>query len=359
MYRRVAPHPFIGEAEDLLPILNRFLYIVYGQYWFYVNNCWCHSFHRVGPPAGISAYLLNVVDSHQHHYQTISLPVAVYRTHKLLKFYQNIINNYLEVLKTPLNIRSLYEPVQPGPKHPADGVTYQEMLPDARLQDYIYCYWQLQTRYPLTMPFHYRVIADGCMDVYFELKEPDKSYVMGFANSFVEFELARTFNYVGVRFFPSMFPQLYKISAAELSNRAICLDNVLPDVAKFLEDSFSNTLSPADLKVLLDGHFLQHISNTVIDADNRLYESIHLILQQGGTVSIEKELPQGISVRQLRRLFEFYIGDTPKEFSRVVRFQKTLQAPEDYLNLGYYDQAHFIKEFRNLYGLTPGKALLK
>ena len=260
--------------------------------------------------------------------------------------------------RTP-NIRSLYLPVQPGSEHPAEGVVYQEILPDARLQDYIYCYWQLKTRYPLTSPFHYRVIADGCMDVYFELEEPDKSYVMGFTNSFVEFELAKTFNYVGVRFFPSMFPQLYKINAAELSNRAVCLENVLPVEAKFLADSFSADLSPTDLKGLLDEHFLRHVSSIIIDADSRLYESIELILQNGGTMSVEKELPQGISVRQLRRLFEFYIGDTPKEFSRVVRFQKTLQAPEDYLNSGYYDQAHFIKEFKNLYGLTPGKALLK
>lgn len=260
--------------------------------------------------------------------------------------------------RTP-NIRSLYLPVQPGFKHPAEGVMYQEFLPDPRLQAYIYCYWQLHTKHPLTAPFHYRVIADGCMDVYFELQEPDKSYVMGFANSFVEFELAPSFNYVGIRFFPGMFPQLYKINAAELSNRAVSLEEVLPGLAKFLADAFSGTLSPASLKALLDEHFLHHLSNTVIEADNRLYESIHLILENGGTVSVEKELPQGISIRQLRRLFEFYIGDTPKEFSRVVRFQKTLQAPEDYLNMGYYDQAHFIKEFKNLYGLTPGKALLK
>jgi hypothetical protein len=279
--------------------------------------------------------------------------------HKLVKFYQNIINNYLEVLKTTPDIRALYLPVQPGFKHPAEGVTYREMLPDPGLQRYIYCYWQLHTKHPLTDPFHYRVIADGCMDVYFELEQPDKSYVMGFSNYFVEFELARTFNYAGVRFFPSMFPQLYKISAAELSNQAGPLEDVLPAVAKFLKDSFSDDLSPANLKALLDEHFLRHVSNITIEADNRLYESMHLILQHGGTVSIEKELPRGISIRQLRRLFEFYIGDTPKEFSRIVRFQKTLQAPEDYLNSGYYDQAHFIKEFRNLYGLTPGKALLK
>nr|WP_216647389.1 helix-turn-helix domain-containing protein [Chitinophaga sp. SYP-B3965] len=224
------------------------------------------------------------------------------------------------------------------------------------MQDYIYCYWQLKTRYPLTEPFHYRVVADGCMDIYFELAQPERSYVMGFSNSFVEYALAPSFNYVGVRFFPSMFPQLYKINAAELSNQALMLDEVVPALAGFLSGAFAEgDFSPA----MLDAHFLRHISQTTFDADNRLYESVSLILAQAGTVSVEKDLPQGIGVRQLRRLFEFYIGDTPKEFSRIVRFQKTLQSPKHYLDAGYYDQAHFIKEFKSLYGLTPGKVFPK
>lgn len=257
------------------------------------------------------------------------------------------------------NLRSLYLPVQPAVKQPAEGVEYHEFLPDTRLQDYIYCYWQLKTKYPLTEAFHYRVVADGCMDIFFELGNPQNSFVMGFSNSYTEFPLEQTFNYVGIRFLPSMFPQLYRINAAELSNQSVGLDMVVPVTAQFLSSAMQEGFSMPRIKAILDAHFSAIISSTAIDVDNRLYESIDLILQNSGAISIEKDLPQGISVRQLRRLFEFYIGDTPKEFSKVVRFQKILRDPGNYLNAGYYDQAHFIKEFKTLYGLTPGKVFKK
>ena len=71
----------------------------------------------------------------------------------------------------------------------------------------------------------------------------------------------------------------------------------------------------------------------------------------------------GISRRRLQRLFKFYIGDSPKTFSQVVRFQQILSAKRSlerlkkekiFFDAGYYDQAHFIKEFKTFYGTTPG-----
>jgi transcriptional regulator GlxA family with amidase domain len=82
-------------------------------------------------------------------------------------------------------------------------------------------------------------------------------------------------------------------------------------------------------------------------------------------VTVEKELDTGLSARQLRRLFDFYIGDTAKTFAKVVRFQNILNAKPStqslrqnklFFDAGYYDQAHFIKEFKNFYGVTPSKA---
>ncbi|MEM6844922.1 MAG: helix-turn-helix domain-containing protein [Bacteroidota bacterium] len=81
---------------------------------------------------------------------------------------------------------------------------------------------------------------------------------------------------------------------------------------------------------------------------------------------MQTDLETGLSPRQLRRYFEFYVGDTAKTFSQVVRFQRIfngsssiqdLKQHKIYFDLGYYDQAHFIKEFKNFYGATPSKAL--
>jgi hypothetical protein len=269
---------------------------------------------------------------------------------------------------TPIShIRTSYAPVQPFVAQPEETVVYREFLPDLRLQEYIYCYWELSTTSPLTAPFHYRVVADGCMDIFFELQDPRQSFVMGFSDAYTCFPLQGNFNYAGIRFLPGMFPRLFPVNAAGLSKQATALESVVPAAARFLADHFHEKTSILQLKSLLDGFLLEYTSKA-LPADNRLLEAVDLIIQQAGMITLEKDLPPGISSRQLRRLFEYYIGDTPKAFSKVVRFQKILQSThsprhirknKSYLDAGYYDQAHFIREFKSLYGLTPAKVFRK
>lgn len=268
-------------------------------------------------------------------------------------------------MKVSTDIRQLYHPIQPTVKQSADSVTYLEFLPDISLQDFIYCYWQLKTASPLSEPFIYRVVADGCIDIFFELNNPKDNYVMGFCKKFTEFPLENAFHYIGVRFLPTMFPQLFRINASELSNRFEQLSNVVPKVSAFIADNFHNQLTKEQIQNTFDNYFIKLVENTTLDNDSRLYNAIGIILQEFGVVNIEQDLDTGISQRQLRRLFEFYIGTTAKTFAKVVRFQNILNAKPSsqslrqnklFFDLGYYDQAHFIKEFKHFYGVTPSKA---
>jgi AraC-like DNA-binding protein len=265
-------------------------------------------------------------------------------------------------------IRQLYKPIQPTVSPSAVCVHYHEVPPAPALQDYLYCYWQLTTTQPLTESFVYRVIADGCIDVFFELDNPRESFVMGFSKTFTEFPLGHTFHYVGIRFLPTHFPQLFGIRAAELTDRVETLTNVVPDLAVFIADHFTSDDTTEAIQQRLDAYFLTRLARTSLTPDPRLYNALHLILSQAGALRVETDLDTGLSPRQLRRLFTFYVGDTAKTFSQVVRFQsilhpqpslQQLRTDKVFFDLGYYDQAHFIKEFRHFYGLTPGKAFTR
>lgn len=267
-------------------------------------------------------------------------------------------------MRITTSIRQLYKPLQPAVR-PGGQVSYLEVLPDPRLQDFIYCYWQLKTQEPLTETFNYRVVADGCMDIFADLHDPEEHYVMGFSKQYTEFPLAPAFHYAGIRFLPTMFPQLFNINAAVLSNRVEALQDVAPATAAFLKQELHDGLDIEEIRALLDRHLLTLAANTRINRDNRLYEALELILGHSGNIPIETQLNTGISPRQLRRLFAYYIGDSAKAFSKIVRFQHLLQAKpskqslrqhKSFFDAGYYDQAHFIKEFSSLYGLTPGEA---
>lgn len=264
-----------------------------------------------------------------------------------------------------IEIRQFYKPVQPTVGRSSANVSYTEFLPDACLQEMIYCYWQLKTDQPLTEQFNYRVVADGCIDIFFELNRPEDSYVMGFCKKFTEFPLENGFHYIGIRFFPTMFPQLFKINARELSNRFEHLENVIPLVSNFIKNNLHHSQTMDEIRFLFDRYFSEIVKTGSFNPDHRLYGALQLILKKQGIINIETELQTGISSRQLRRLFDFYIGDTPKTFSQVVRFQailgskpssQSLRKNKLFFDAGYYDQAHFIKEFRNFYGVTPSKA---
>lgn len=263
------------------------------------------------------------------------------------------------------DFRQRFQPVQPTVKDAAGQVTYAESLPDMRLTPYIYCYWQLQAPQPLTSPFSYRVVADGCMDIFFDLHQPEQNYVMGFSTAYTEFPLPPVFHYAGIRFLPAAFPLLFNVNAAELTNRFEHLALVAPRLAEGLARLAMQPSFAWDMQSVLNRFFLQVLSNASLQADSRLFNAIDIILDAKGTLAVESALNTGISPRQLRRLFSFYIGDTPKTFSKVVRFQHILHAKPSVESLkknklfydGYYDQAHFIKEFKAMYGLTPTIAL--
>jgi AraC-like DNA-binding protein len=265
-------------------------------------------------------------------------------------------------------IRQLYTPVQPSVKQATAQVEYREFLPNVKLQDFIYCYWELKTTEAMDASYIYRVVADGCMDIFFELDNPQASYIMGFSKNYAEFSIGKTFHYIGIRFLPSMFPNIFKVDAGELSNRVESLQDVLPGISTFITHTFQPQQPTHSLNVVLDKYFLNHLSKTALTTDNRLYNAINIILQKRGVLNIETDLDIGISPRQLRRLFEFYIGDSAKAFSKVVRFQTILHAKPSVQSLrenklffdsGYYDQAHFIKEFKSFYGITPTQAFLE
>jgi hypothetical protein len=121
-------------------------------------------------------------------------------------------------------------------------------------------------------------------------------------------------------------------------------------------------LSQEQIKGLLDKHFIREISRMNFKCDSRLLHALHSFFVTNGCLRVESDLDVEMSSRQLRRVFDTYIGHSPKSFARTMRFQKCLQADaldpstaNAFYDFGYYDQVHYIKDFKKLYGATPAK----
>lgn len=267
-------------------------------------------------------------------------------------------------MKGPLDIKRLFSPVQPGINSKNIQAQYVEYLPHLLLQPYIYCYWQVNSVIQEPGPaFTYRVIADGCIDILFNLYRPSESLTIGLSNSYQQFELGDIFHYVGIRFLPSIFPQIFKLNASELTDSYAQLDHIAPRLAEFIALEMDETMNMQQITEKFDQFFLKAIADFSFNNDARFYNALDIIFRRNGIVNIEKDLDTGISSRQLRRLFQHYLGDSAKAFSNIVRFQHVVRHnllnegshEKHFLDMGFYDQAHFIKEFKAFYGLTPGK----
>lgn len=98
--------------------------------------------------------------------------------------------------------------------------------------------------------------------------------------------------------------------------------------------------------------------------DPAMIHAVELVTQSGGMMPVEQLARQCfMSRRQFLRRFEAGIGINPKTFSRIVRFQQAFQkmtnghTTPDWnviaFEAGYFDQAHFINEFREFSGYSP------
>jgi AraC-like DNA-binding protein len=97
----------------------------------------------------------------------------------------------------------------------------------------------------------------------------------------------------------------------------------------------------------------------------RIENSVNLITHAKGAVQVDSLSDAAcLSRKQFERIFTGYIGTSPKQFLKTVRFQYSLQIkhlnPEMPLTElaysgGYYDQSHMINDFRTLSGKTPGQ----
>jgi AraC-like DNA-binding protein len=265
-----------------------------------------------------------------------------------------------------LELRQVFRPVQPTVKPTDEAVQYREALPDARLSQFIYCYWRLRTSTKLPLPFTYRVIPDGCIDIFFDVTNPVTCRVMGFSTSHTVFTLGTTFDYVGVRFLPMAFSNLFKCNAAALTDKDESFFDIDLQATSALVERLEGVFEFEKIKEVFNHFFIEKISQSKYSFDNRLSQAIWEISRTHGGLRFKTDIDTGISPRQLRRLFEFHVGTSPKMFSKVVRFQYFFQlltsSQKDqhnrlFFDAGYYDQPHFHRDFKSFSGVSPSVLL--
>jgi len=153
--------------------------------------------------------------------------------------------------------------------------------------------------------------------------------------------------------------RFFRIPLNDLKNQIHPLKDILGTVAKQLEEQISNVES-IEGKVALLQQFL--LKQFLLQEEDSIFEyCVAKIVSSKGKITIkELEKKTGYSSRWLNMKFTDKLGISPKNLSTIIRFKQYYNAVANNDELSfmkndfydfYYDQSHFMKEFRRFTGL--------
>jgi AraC-like DNA-binding protein len=164
---------------------------------------------------------------------------------------------------------------------------------------------------------------------------------------------------IGVVFRPAGIARFLNAPTEEFANYQLPLERIFGSEAEDLRHSLIEACSPASKFILLEQSLIQRQRTSAL-LHRAVKYAIHALEHD---ISVTQVLARvGLSERRFSRIFSEQVGMTPKLFYRVRRFQRAIallpfQEEIDWartaLDTGYYDQAHFIHEFRTFSSVTP------
>jgi AraC-like DNA-binding protein len=254
---------------------------------------------------------------------------------------------------------------------------YQEYQPDAALQPFIECVWFLSAEISSHEPLAERVFPDGCIEWIFHLGSPfhylstanrwekqQPSFVVGELTRFLVLQPSTQISTMGVRFRPGGAYRFFPCPLHLLTNQIVSSTDVWQAAGNRIEDEVCSAATNDLRKLAVEKFLLRQMER--VRARPRLDAAVSEIIRNQGQARVRDLAAQlSWSIRQLEREFQAAVGITPKSLARVIRFQNLLRlVGENALRewagmavaVGYADQPHMTREFREFSGHTPGEA---
>jgi len=253
-----------------------------------------------------------------------------------------------------------------------------QVQPSAKLAKVIDCYWFLKTDASTNIDSReYLHPMGGGMDFILNFADPllfgDIKYIdtcifKGASTFTKKLGLHGTIETIGIRFKPASASFFLPLPLSELKDQTVPVSelNVKNYSAIYSKVYKANTISQ---KTLIIENWLCHIFEPKNHNRHAIDRALAYLEKHNGMKKI-LSLSQYLDLdkRKLERLFQHHVGLSPKEYSRNLRIAKARcfikQSGNNSLtniayDLGYYDQSHFINQFKKVEGMTPREYVIK
>ncbi len=254
---------------------------------------------------------------------------------------------------------------------------YKEYKPCKLLSNFVECYWTALADRP---PFREKesLIPDGTIELMFNfgdnyskfkngIKTPVKgSHIIGIRKKTLQISQTNKQNIFSVRFKLGGVYPVIKIPVYSFANDFFELDLLLGNEYKELEEKLYETLSTKKRIEIIEDYLLKKIYGNNMD-DYNFVEACSKLLLQNPSMDI-KTLSDNFNTnyKTIERKFQKVMGLTPTELLKIRRFNNAVFSMYSckYNSLtaiaykcGYFDQSHFIREFKQLTTFSPKEFL--
>ncbi|MEQ9168666.1 MAG: helix-turn-helix transcriptional regulator [Fulvivirga sp.] len=245
---------------------------------------------------------------------------------------------------------------------------FDKHFPTDKLKDYIKYYVvsenDVESEYKvlpsagLVIGFQYRGQLASIKDN--TLNELTSAGITGISDSYKVFRNSAHIGTIPVYFTEIGFTHFTSNPANELFNLSLSLDNIFKKSSvNEVEEKLAIALTDQQRIKVVEHFLLSQLKD--IQADKLIIESVKLIYQSKGTIRV-KELNEKLCISQspFEKRFRKVVGTTPKKFTSIIRFNSVLDNLNETKTLSeicyennFFDQAHFIKDFKHFTGQTP------
>jgi AraC-like DNA-binding protein len=207
-----------------------------------------------------------------------------------------------------------------------------------------------------------RVLSFPNVHLAFEDENERRALVYGVPGQPFTRQLRGSGRVLGVRFRAGGFWGFWRKPVSDLTAKVVPAQEVWgPSVDEVLSSVFSD--QAIDREPV--SRFLAALNPTREPDAELAGQAVDRALHDPSLVRVEDYAAAlGLSVRQLQRLFQKYVGVSPKWVLRRFRLQEAAQTLDNdpavswtdlALRLGYFDQAHFVNDFKAVLGVPPGE----
>ncbi|MDR0743038.1 MAG: helix-turn-helix domain-containing protein [Prevotella sp.] len=248
---------------------------------------------------------------------------------------------------------------------------FQIIEPSPLLAPYIKQYWFLKTDNELQTAR--RIIPNGCVCLHFhrggairslsDNKLQPSAFIAGQQNDYLNFLLPETTDIISVVFQPHGAKAFFSMPIHEFLGVMAPVDDMGDPALCELQDRLMNTLDNQACVQDIEAFLMKRLHITKEYNYRRMDAVIRAV--EGGEMNVDNLCRTScLSYRQFKRVFFEYAGINPKDFLRIIRFQKMLslwqsQPQISFAHLaydsGFYDQSHLINEFKVFAGYTPNE----